>query len=225
MIRGRSILIIVILLLLISFEIAFAQNNYSKYSGSTNFKFNMQESVLNRWFRIGLISGIQQADSPVGSTEMFYGAAIHGLIYRNENIESYLTLEGAYARGTENITIDVDEDESVDFRALDTQTYNLSLKMVGINWAKGNPLKIFPYTTLGVGIVSRPKRSKIVTRNFNVFEYEDVEAKIADAGKNALGVNLGVGFQIYYLLRLDFQVFLVNKSGLALYRSGVEIIF
>jgi len=207
-------------------QILFFQNTNSISPPHNHFFGNIQESVLKRRFRLALTGGIQIVESPVSaSNDVFYGISLHTLIYRTGNLESYILIEGAHAQGNEMKTIPVDEDEAVELKSLNTTTFNLNLEFVGINWIRHNFLHIFPYSTFGVGVMSRPEKTKETTRHFDVTEEENVTITMKDIERNNVSINLGVGFQIYYLARFDFRIFLVHPGSVAIYRLGLKFIF
>lgn len=208
-----------------SLPVAVNPENLIRKSTNSIYFMDLQQHVLTKRFRFSLFSGLQNVDGPIGCTDIVYGASVHTLLHRTEKLENYLVLEGAYARGRKMKSMLVDEDESIEMQCLNTTTYNLNFEFVGLSWLTNNPLKIFPYTSFGVGLVSRPSRSDTTTRHFGYEEEEVVTIEMKDAGTNAGSVNFGLGFQIYYLSRIDFRIFLVRPSSAALYRVSASFIF
>jgi len=204
----------------------------SKSSGSTNSSFHsLQEWDLKRSFRLSGLIGFQIVDGPYQEVTDVYALAIHWRVITTELIYGNLVLEAAYGPGRKAFEFELDENESIRMDGLNTTVANLNFEVIGMTWQSHNPLKILPYTTLGIGTVFRPEREIITTYHIDDPDIpesqreQQITVKMHDCGKNAGSINLGVGFQIYYVSRLDFRIFLVKPGRIALYRMGLVISF
>lgn len=204
----------------------------ASYSNSISPKIsflNLQEWEVNRQIRISGLIGSQIVDGPYQEVTDVYAIAFHWRLIFTESISGNLVLEAAYSPGRKTFEFKLDENESIKMNGLNTSLANLNFEVIGTGWRKNNPLQILPYTCFGIGIVSRPSRTiraiyHLDDPNISESEQEQpVTIKMKDCGKRAGSVNLGVGFQIYYILRLDFRIFLIKPGRIALYRMGLMI--
>lgn len=192
---------------------------------------NFQEWDLKRSLRFSGLVGAQIVDSQYEETTTVYAAALHWRLIFSERIYGNLVLEASYSAGSKSFEFKLDENESIYFKGANTTTANINFEAIGVMWQTHNPLKILPYTTFGIGIVSRPGQEKITTYyidNLDIPEaerYQEVTVQMKDCGKNAASINLGAGFQIYYISRVDFRIFLIRPGRIALYRFGFMLSF
>ena len=186
---------------------------------------DIQQSVLNRRFRVGVITGIHFVDSPCCDVnDLAVGGSLQLLLFRSLSAESYLVAEGVFSKNRNPVNVRF-ENETIRMRAPDTRLWGMNLLVTGLNWLPYNPWHIFPYTVVGVGLMDRPARS----RTIEVLDIYGIPVPhvltVADCGANAFCVNVGFGLQLYYVLRLDFRISLPERSGMAVYRTGVEFVF
>ena len=186
---------------------------------------NIQQSILNRRFRLGVIAGVHLVDSPCCVvSDWAAGAAVHLLLFRSATMESYLVGEGVFSKSRNPVNVQINN-ETVSMRAPDTRLWGLNLVVTGLNWIPHNPWRILPYTVVGVGLMDRPARSMTVEIPDSYGRPVPHIVTLADCGADAFCVNVGFGLQLYYILRLDFRISLPERSGMTLYRTGVEFIF
>ncbi|MBN1350599.1 hypothetical protein JXJ21_14375 [candidate division KSB1 bacterium] len=192
---------------------------------------NLLDWDLDRRLRFSAIVGSQAVDGPYEEATAVYAASVHWRLIFHESLYGNLVLEASFARGKKHFEFKLDENESIFLRGTNSTTTSLNFEVIGITWQSHNPLKILPYTTFGIGFVTRPGKEIETTYysdNPDIPESErrqEVVVKMEDCGKNAGSINLGAGLQVYYLCRLDFRVFLIKPGRVALYRLGIALTF